>query len=108
MLNEKCSRFRYFGKGPGETYADMQNYQGYGLWESKASKEYVPYIMPQEHGNHYGTRYLELDNGMTFVADKAFEINVSSMMRKTPEEIEQMSQIRLMFHQWCQNVQMAG
>ena len=33
--------------------------------------------MPQEHGNHYGTRYLELDNGLTFVADNAFEINVS-------------------------------
>ena len=76
-VNEEDAGFRYFGKGPGETYVDMQNYQGYGLWESKASKEYVPYIMPQEHGNHYGTRYLELDNGLTFVADQSFEINVS-------------------------------
>lgn len=76
-VNEEDTGFRYFGKGPGETYVDMQHYQGYGMWESTASKEYVPYIMPQEHGNHYGVRYLELDNGLTFVADKAFEINVS-------------------------------
>ena len=69
--------FRYFGIGPGETYVDMHHYQGYGLWESTASREYVPYIMPQEHGNHYGVRYLKLDNGLGFVADRAFEINVS-------------------------------
>jgi len=33
--------------------------------------------MPQEHGNHYGVRYLELENGLTFASDKEFEINVS-------------------------------
>ena len=69
--------FRYFGIGPGETYVDMHHYQGYGLWKSTASREYVPYIMPQEHGNHYGVRYLKLDNGLGFAADRTFEINVS-------------------------------
>ena len=76
-INDTNAGFRYFGFGPGETYADMHHYQGCGMWESTASKEYVPYIMPQEHGNHYGVRYLKLDNGMTFEADRAFEINVS-------------------------------
>ena len=69
--------FRYFGMGPGETYVDMHHYARRGMWESTASKEYVPYIMPQEHGNHYGVRYLELENGLTFVSDKEFEINIS-------------------------------
>ena len=69
--------FKYFGIGPGETYVDMHHYQGYGMWESMASREYVPYIMPQEHGNHYGVRYLKLDNGLTFAADTPFECNVS-------------------------------
>jgi beta-galactosidase len=71
------AEFQYFGFGPGETYMDMHHYAKCGMWQSKASREYVAYIMPQEHGNHYGTRYLKLDNGLTFVADKAFEINVS-------------------------------
>jgi beta-galactosidase len=47
------------------------------MWKSKASEEYVPYIKPQEHGNHYGVRYLRLENGLTAVANQAFEINVS-------------------------------
>lgn len=76
-VNDPDTGFEYFGFGPGETYVDMHHYATCGLWASKASKEYVPYIMPQEHGNHYGTRYLKLDNGLTFVSDKAFEINVS-------------------------------
>lgn len=74
--------FRYFGFGPGETYIDMHNYARQGMWESTASKEYVPYIMPQEHGNHYGVRYLELDNGLTFAADTPFECNVSQYSKE--------------------------
>ena len=81
-LSDADAGFRYFGMGPGETYVDMHHYQGYGLWESTASKEYVPYIMPQEHGNHYGTRYLKLNNGLTFEANQPFEINVSQYSTK--------------------------
>ncbi|MBE6958765.1 MAG: glycoside hydrolase family 2 [Ruminococcaceae bacterium] len=76
-VDDPDAGFKYFGFGPGETYMDMHHYAACGLWESKASREYVPYIMPQEHGNHYGTRYLELENGLTIEADEAFEINVS-------------------------------
>ena len=47
------------------------------MYESSAEKEYVPYVMPQEHGNHYKTLCLETENGLCFTADKAFEINVS-------------------------------
>ena len=38
--------------------------------------------MPQEHGNHYGTRYLKLNNGLTFEANQPFEINVSQYSTK--------------------------
>ena len=76
-VNDPDVAFKYFGFGPGETYMDMHHYATCGMWASSASKEYVPYVMPQEHGNHYGTRYLELANGLTFVAAQPFEINVS-------------------------------
>ena len=76
-LNEADSGFRYFGMGPGESYVDMHHDAAYGMWQSKASEEYVPYIMPQDHGNHYGVRYLSLENGLTFTADTPFECNVS-------------------------------
>ena len=76
-LKEEDAAFKYFGMGPGESYSDLHHYASFGLWESKASKEYVPYIMPQEHGNHFAVSYLALENGLTFAADKKFECNVS-------------------------------
>lgn len=82
-LEDGDAAFRYFGMGPGETYIDLHRYQSYGLWESCASREYVPYLMPQEHGNHYGVRYLEFANGMKFTAENAFECNVSQYSSKS-------------------------
>lgn len=76
-VSDPDAGFRFFGLGPGETYVDMHHYSTCGMWKSTASKEYVPYLMPQEHGNHYGVRYLKLDNGLTFAADTPFECNVS-------------------------------
>jgi beta-galactosidase len=76
-LPKDVQKFRYFGMGPGECYCDMNNHAKYGLYESTAKDEYVPYPIPQEHGNHYGVTYLKMDNGLTFTSDKAFEINVS-------------------------------
>ncbi len=70
--------FRYFGMGPGETYCDMHHFAKMGYYESTAKGEYVPYVVPQEHGNHYQTKLLRLANGLTFTADDTFEINVSA------------------------------
>ncbi len=76
-LPKDASSFRYYGMGPGESYSDLHNYTKMGLYESNAESEYVPYIMPQEHGNHYNTTVLETENGLCFTADDKFEINVS-------------------------------
>ena len=76
-IKDPDAAFKFFGMGPGETYIDLHNYSSYGMWTSSASKEYVPYIKPQEHGNHYGVRYLEFENGMKVASDTPFECNVS-------------------------------
>ena len=68
--------FRYFGYGPHEAYVDMHHGSRMGMYESTAQKEYVDYIMPQEHGNHYNTKYMELGD-YAFVAKQGFECNVS-------------------------------
>jgi len=65
------------GNCPGQNYCDMHHYASYGLWGSTADKEYVEYIMPQEHGNHIGVRYLAFEKGLQFTADTPFECNVS-------------------------------
>lgn len=70
-------RFCYYGMGPEECYVDMHHFAKTGFYESFAENEYIPYIMPQEHGNHFNTIYLEMENGLNFTADETFEINVS-------------------------------
>ena len=47
-----------------------------GMYESTAADEYVDYIKPQEHGNHYNTKYMQL-GGFEFVSEQGFEFNVS-------------------------------
>ena len=71
------SRFRYYGMGPNESYCDMHNGSMIDWYASDAESEYVNYIMPQEHGNHYRTKILEIENGLLFEAEDTFEINVS-------------------------------
>lgn len=44
--------------------------------ESNADAEYVNYVRPQEHGNHYDCRVLKLNNAMKITADSSMEICV--------------------------------
>jgi len=77
ILPKASGEFEYYGMGPAESYSDMHTHAKTRLYKSSAEKEYVPYIMPQEHGNHYGVSYIKLQNGLTFDTENKFEINVS-------------------------------
>lgn len=77
-------KFEYFGYGPYESYSDMHHGSKMGMYQSDADKEYVDYIKPQEHGNHYNTKYLKL-GGFVFESNSGFEFNVSSYSK---EELE--------------------
>jgi beta-galactosidase len=51
---------RWFGPGPHESYSDRKTGALLGLHEGRVADEYVPYILPQEHGHHVDVRWLEL------------------------------------------------
>ncbi len=70
------SSFRYFGYGPHESYTDKRRSSLQGWFTSTPEDEYVPYIMPQEHGSHYGTRRLEIAS-MAFTFPGDYSVNVS-------------------------------
>jgi len=53
----------WFGRGPQENYWDRQCGYPVGRYTSTVAEQYVPYVMPQEHGNHTATRWLTLHNG---------------------------------------------
>jgi beta-galactosidase len=53
----------WFGRGPGETHIDRKAGSYISRFESTVNEEYVPYIVPQEHGNKTDVRWLGLENG---------------------------------------------
>ncbi|MBQ6714355.1 MAG: DUF4981 domain-containing protein [Clostridia bacterium] len=75
-MPKKNREFTYFGYGPYESYIDMHNGSDMGMYSSDADKEYVNYVYPQEHGNHYGVRMLEIGD-LRFESNN-MEINVSN------------------------------
>ncbi len=81
VLPEEMEQIEYFGKGPHENYIDMCHHVKTGRFHSTVSGEYVPYIMPQEHGNHTGVKYLKVHNdkglALEFFSEKGFECNIS-------------------------------
>lgn len=85
-IPRNLQEFCYYGMGPEETYVDMHHYAKTGLHNSSASKEYVAYIMPQEHGNHYNTKFIECRDGLRFETNESFEINVSEYSSQTLTE----------------------
>lgn len=68
--------FEYFGYGPHESYIDMHHGSKMGLYKSSTENEYVPYMKPQEHGNHYNTKYLKIGR-YEFASRGGFEFNIS-------------------------------
>lgn len=75
-LTQKAWNFTYYGRGPGECYCDMTHAAFVGLYKSNPQKEYVNYVMPQEHGNHYGTKMLRIGR-LEFLSENGFEFNAS-------------------------------
>lgn len=50
----------WFGRGPHETYVDRKASGILRVHESTVSDQYVPYILPQEHGNLTDVRWIKL------------------------------------------------
>lgn len=92
-LPKNDNTFSYFGRGDMENYVDMHYHTRVGLYESCPSREYVPYIRPQEHGNHTGTKMLQI-GGMTVTADDPFEFCVSRYSSKNLTVAEHADELR--------------
>ena len=54
-------------------------------WVCTSQDEYVDYIMPQEHGNHYNTKYLSMGD-FEIISSNGMEINVSEYSAKELEK----------------------
>lgn len=58
----------WVGLGPVETYPDRRRGATVGEWSSTVAGLHVPYVRPQEHGNHEETRALRVGQPLGGVA----------------------------------------
>jgi beta-galactosidase len=75
-LPANSEAFTYYGHGPLESYCDMCHWAPVGMYESTTQREYVPYVRPQEHGNHNGVKLLRIGK-LEFTAQQPFDCGVS-------------------------------
>lgn len=59
------NNMNWYGRGPGESYADRKSASLIGIYESTVWDQYHPYVRAQETGNHCDVRWMKLtdDNG---------------------------------------------
>lgn len=61
-FDEGFEQLDWFGRGPHETYNDRCASGRLQVHHSSVSDQYVPYILPQDHGNLTNIRWLSLSN----------------------------------------------
>ncbi|MBN2640914.1 MAG: DUF4981 domain-containing protein [Victivallales bacterium] len=80
-LAPEFDQLKWFGRGPHESYWDRKAGVPVGLYEGSVMDQYVPYILPQEHGNKTDVRWLALTNdkgaGLLVSAMDTLEFNAS-------------------------------
>lgn len=59
-LDKKFENLNYYGRGPVENYLDRCYGSNLGVYQSKVSDQYTPYIRPQENGNKQDVRWFTL------------------------------------------------
>ena len=78
QMPKRYNTVKYYGRGPNENYADRYASEFLGFYENLVSKEYYPYVRPQESGNHTDVRWFtvldgQTKRGLTFVSSAPIE-----------------------------------
>lgn len=86
---------KYYGRGPFENYADRKTSAFIDKYEMPIKDMSFKYIITQENGHRTDTKWLALSQktgqGVAFVADDAFEFNVSNYLLETIDNGESLN-----------------
>jgi beta-galactosidase len=81
VLAPDLEQLEWFGRGPWENYPDRKASAIIGHYASTVTDQYVPYIMPQEHGHKTDVRWLTLaneqGNGLRIEGEPTIEFSAS-------------------------------
>ncbi len=84
VMPEEFSTIEYYGRGPGENYADRHASEFLGLWKQSVESQYWPYVRPQESGNKTDVRWWIVKNhrglGLRFSAPKPLECSTMNFL----------------------------
>jgi beta-galactosidase/evolved beta-galactosidase subunit alpha len=77
---DEYTRAKWFGRGPGESYADSKQAGKIGLWSLPVDDLFTNYVYPQENGNRTDVRWATLtrENGTGLLAAGAMPFNFSA------------------------------
>ncbi len=80
----------WYGRGPGETYCDTCAAGQFGIWSAPTESLRTPYVVPQESGSHFETRWAEFTGktgkGLRVSSEKPFCFGIN---RYEIEDIEE-------------------
>lgn len=79
----------WYGRGPGESYADTRQANRVGIYIKTVTELWTPYTFPQENGNRSEVRWVRVTNerGRGLLAAGLPELNFS-LQRFTVEQLE--------------------
>jgi beta-galactosidase len=80
-------RVAWFGRGPRESYVDRKRAAWIGRFEGAVDDQYVPYVLPQEHGNKTDLRWLELAGAHAAMRITPAIVCEGSVSRFTAEDL---------------------
>ena len=66
VLVPGLEQLEWFGRGPWDDYQDRRASTVVATFRDTVTSQYVPYILPQEHGNHSDVRRLALTDAAGF------------------------------------------
>lgn len=78
----------YYGRGPGENYADSQQANIIDIWRSTVDAMFENYPFPQNNGNRQHVRWTALTNrhgnGLLVVPQRPINFSARTIPRKHP------------------------
>jgi beta-galactosidase len=86
-LPDDFEGLEWFGRGPLDSYADRRRAARIGRFTGTVSGQYVPYAVPQEHGNKTDLRWIQLTGDAAAVRFTPLEPCEGSATRFTPADL---------------------
>lgn len=80
-------QLEWYGRGPHECYPDRDRGAALGRYSSTVTAQYVPYVMPQEHGLHTGTRWCTIGDGTVELRIGSDDPFAFSALHHAPEDL---------------------